>query len=261
MRKGFIIALLAVLFIVVGCAGSGVDTTLNLEPTSELAEYVEQEDVNEDADDINISGTWEYADDDDPGIILVIEPDHTFELYMYYITATGILSSIDQEPARWTSEATLLGTRGDPDYTEPLILSFSYEESTDGLTVTIQLVGEEYHSILFRRGDPSVRKPIYTITFVAYVHEDLSEADARAIEKELRAIPKVTGITFVSREEAMENFIGRYDKDYYDIIDLTWFRHRYIIYIDDVEHIPDIKQTLEQIPGIAEVSDSLGVER
>ena len=46
---------------------------------------------------------------------------------------------------------------------------------------------------------------------VAFIDENLSEEEARAIEPLIEAVPNVSGADFVSREEAMEDFQEGYD--------------------------------------------------
>ena len=45
---------------------------------------------------------------------------------------------------------------------------------------------------------------------LAYVDDSYDEAQARALEKKLLSIPNVASATFISKEEAMENFVEQY---------------------------------------------------
>jgi len=95
---------------------------------------------------------------------------------------------------------------------------------------------------------------------LAYVHENLSENDARALQPILLAIPNVSEVRFISREEAMESFIGRYDDtDRYADVDSTWFRHRYAVYVYDVALIAETQQALRYIREIATVNANLTI--
>jgi len=97
---------------------------------------------------------------------------------------------------------------------------------------------------------------------LAYVHENLSESDARNLQPKLVSIPNVASVNFISREEAMESFIGRYDEtDRYKDIDATWFRHRYAVYVEDVALIAETQQALRYIPEIATVNANLMIAR
>jgi len=97
---------------------------------------------------------------------------------------------------------------------------------------------------------------------LAYVHENLSETDARNLEPTLRNIPNVTNVSFVSNIEAMENYISRYDDtDRYQDIDATWFRHRYTVYVEDVALIGETQQALRYVREIAKVNANLTIAR
>ena len=99
---------------------------------------------------------------------------------------------------------------------------------------------------------------------LAFVDENLSEADAREIGKRIEAIENVKTATFVSREEAMKNFVARYsDEDQEMFSDLTpgVFRHRYVIYLDDLSLMDRTEADVEAINGIAETSASIEISR
>ena len=51
---------------------------------------------------------------------------------------------------------------------------------------------------------------------LAFVDESLTEEEARALADDLEAVDNVRGVTFISREEAMENFQSKYpDEELY----------------------------------------------
>ena len=97
---------------------------------------------------------------------------------------------------------------------------------------------------------------------LAYVHEDLSDFEARAIRQDLRAIPNVTDTEFITREEAMQSFLGRYDdSDRYDDVDPSWFRHRFAVYVEDVALIAETQQEIRQVYGIVRVNANLTIAK
>ena len=96
---------------------------------------------------------------------------------------------------------------------------------------------------------------------LAFIDEYLSETEARALERELARTTNVSNVTFVTRESAMETFIGRHDDDRFEDIDPTWFRHRYVIYVEDVAFIEDTLQELRTIYGIERVNANLTIAR
>jgi len=97
---------------------------------------------------------------------------------------------------------------------------------------------------------------------LAYVHDTVSEAEARSVEHTLRTIPNITSVAFISREEAFENFIGRYDEEErFRDIDSSVFRHRYAIYVEDVALIADTMEELRHVPELATINANLTIAR
>ena len=92
---------------------------------------------------------------------------------------------------------------------------------------------------------------------VAFVSDEVSEEDARAIEPQLREIVNVSSVQFVSRAEAMENFMKKYSKDMMVGIDETVFRHRYVVQLNDIALMAQTKAGLESIEGIDHVNGNL----
>ena len=55
---------------------------------------------------------------------------------------------------------------------------------------------------------------------LAYVDDSYTEAQARALQAELEAVPNVASVTFISREEAMEDFKAQYpDEELFQDLD------------------------------------------
>ena len=88
---------------------------------------------------------------------------------------------------------------------------------------------------------------------VAFIDENLSEEEARAIEPLIEAVPNVAGADFVSREEAMEDFQEGYDPEMFEYLDPTVFRDRYIIHLTDVAMTADTQEDIEAVDGVARV--------
>ena len=85
---------------------------------------------------------------------------------------------------------------------------------------------------------------------LAFVDKNLSEEEARAMEKDLLAIDNVTGVEFISNAEAAEAFRGRYeDEELFQLPDNN-FRHRYAIDLEDIGLMGETKAALEDMPEI-----------
>ena len=97
---------------------------------------------------------------------------------------------------------------------------------------------------------------------LAYVDENLSDQDARTLAREIRAIDNVTSAVFITREQAMERFIGRYeDSDRFNDVDPSWFRHRYEVYVGDVALLAGTMDEIRAIYGIATVNANLSIAK
>ena len=90
---------------------------------------------------------------------------------------------------------------------------------------------------------------------LAYVDDSYTETEAKALQKKLEDIPNVASATYISKEQAMENFVAQYpDEDMFQDLDPEILRDRYAIKIADLEQIRQTKETVEDIPGIARVN-------
>lgn len=97
---------------------------------------------------------------------------------------------------------------------------------------------------------------------LAYIDENLSETDARALGPTIKRTPNVTDTTFITREQALYSFIGRYENtDRYKNVESSWLRHRYAVYVEDVALIAETQSALREIYGIKKVNANLTIAR
>ena len=87
--------------------------------------------------------------------------------------------------------------------------------------------------------------------FLAYIDESLSEEDARAMQPVVEAIPNVRKVNFISREEAMEQFLEDKDSELFSLVPASNYRHRFSIYVEDIESFRETVQQVINLPGIA----------
>ena len=93
---------------------------------------------------------------------------------------------------------------------------------------------------------------------VAFVDEAITdETEASQLESSITAIDNISSAEFVSRTEAMDSFMSKYDDDLMEGIDETVFRHRFIIHLTDIALMSETKAALEGVPGIAKVNAHL----
>ena len=90
---------------------------------------------------------------------------------------------------------------------------------------------------------------------LAFVDETLTEADARALEKNLMQVENVKQVLFISNAEAADAFRARYEEDelFQGIPDEN-FRHRFTIDLHDIGKMSETCTALELVEGVADVS-------
>lgn len=98
--------------------------------------------------------------------------------------------------------------------------------------------------------------------FTAYVDEGLNETQARALQSRLEAIPNVDSATFVTAQQALEDYKQRYvDSEYAELFELPdeVLRHRFRIHVEDIEALAQTVAAVEQVAGIADTQAALEV--
>ena len=90
---------------------------------------------------------------------------------------------------------------------------------------------------------------------VVYVDDTYTTEEAAGIRGELEAVPNVTTVTFIDREQATQDFASRYPEEaLFQDLDPQIFRDRYVIKIADLEEMTRTVAMLEKVKGVAEVS-------
>ena len=87
---------------------------------------------------------------------------------------------------------------------------------------------------------------------LAFVDDSLTEPEAKSLQTKLESVENVADCTFMSRDEAKEIYIAKYDGDeLYGDLPADVFRHRYIIHVTDPDRIMETRAAVEQVEGIA----------
>ena len=90
---------------------------------------------------------------------------------------------------------------------------------------------------------------------LAYVDENMSAQDATAtIQTKLSALENVAKVDFVTRAEARESFMEKYDETLMEGIDDEVFRHRFVIQLVDISLMADTQSEISAIDGIVKVN-------
>ena len=89
---------------------------------------------------------------------------------------------------------------------------------------------------------------------LAYVDESLSDAEARSVGTEINRIENVQMSTFVSREEALENFIADYDNPAaFEGTEADTLQHRFVVVLKDNRQLESTVASLWSVEGIVDV--------
>lgn len=90
---------------------------------------------------------------------------------------------------------------------------------------------------------------------LAYVDENYTQAQAKALRSRLEAVDNVASATFITKEQAMEDFIAKYpDEDYFQDLDPSILRDRYAIKVKDLTRQSQTVTQIKAVTGIAKVN-------
>ena len=90
---------------------------------------------------------------------------------------------------------------------------------------------------------------------LAYVDDTYTEAESKALQKKLEAVPNVASATYISKRQATEDFAAKYpDEELFQGLDPEIFRDRYAIKVADLERQGETVEQIQRIPGIAKIS-------
>ena len=107
-------------------------------------------------------------------------------------------------------------------------------------------------SILAYNLDEMVQDLNRTSEILGYVDSELSDAEARSIGTKINLLDNVLQSTFVSREEALQNFIEDHDNDSaFSGVQASDLRHRYVVVLEDNLLMKQTDEQLKQLPGVA----------
>ena len=110
-------------------------------------------------------------------------------------------------------------------------------------------------SILAYNLDVMVEELNQTSEILVYIDSSLPDAEARSIGTQINLMDNVLQSTFVSREEALEDFIEDHDGDSaFSGVQASDLRHRYIVTLEDNLRMKQTDEQLKQLPGVAKTN-------
>jgi cell division transport system permease protein len=90
---------------------------------------------------------------------------------------------------------------------------------------------------------------------LAFIEENYTDQQIKALEAKLAAVPNVTSVTFISREEAMEKFLEDYpDEEYFKDLDPEILRDRFSLKIADLELISQTVEAVRNTEGVGGIN-------
>ena len=96
-----------------------------------------------------------------------------------------------------------------------------------------------------------------TNEIIVYVDSELSEAEARSLTTPINTIDNVYKTTFVTREQALKDFIAEHEGDEaFSGVEAGDLRHRIVVVLEDNSRMEETVKTIEKLQGVAKISAS-----
>ena len=88
---------------------------------------------------------------------------------------------------------------------------------------------------------------------LAFVDDSLAEAQGRALQSAIEAVPNVRSVQFITREEACETFEKKYEGKYaLGDLDPEILRDRFAIKVNDISRMEETRSAVKGVEGIAD---------
>ena len=89
---------------------------------------------------------------------------------------------------------------------------------------------------------------------LVFIDDSLSEAEAKSVGTKINVIENVHQATFVTREEALEDFVSDHqDSTAFNGVAAEDLRHRFVVVLQDNEQIAQTVDQIRQISGVADI--------
>ena len=94
-----------------------------------------------------------------------------------------------------------------------------------------------------------------TNEILVYIESELPDAEARSIGTQINKIENVQNSVFVSREEALEDFVADHQGDEaFSGVEASDLRHRFVVTLIDNTKIEETVASIEGISGVAKIN-------
>ena len=90
-----------------------------------------------------------------------------------------------------------------------------------------------------------------TNEILVYIDSDLPEAEAKSVGTKINMLDNILQATFVSREEALKDFIADHNGDEsFNGVDPNDLRHRFVVVLEDNRKMVETDEALRAVPGV-----------
>ena len=94
-----------------------------------------------------------------------------------------------------------------------------------------------------------------TNEILVYIDSELPDAEAKSVGTQINQIPNVQNSVFVSREEALEDFVADHQEDEaFSGVEASDLRHRFVVTLVDNTMMEDTVSAIEGIAGVAKIN-------
>ena len=94
-----------------------------------------------------------------------------------------------------------------------------------------------------------------TNEILVYIDTELSEAEAKSVGTKINLLDNILKATFVSREEALEDFIRDHEGDEaFNGVEASDLRHRFVVTLEDNRLMKQTDAALQEIPGVVKTN-------
>ena len=94
-----------------------------------------------------------------------------------------------------------------------------------------------------------------TNEILVYIDSELPDAEAKSVGTQINQIPNVQNSVFVSREEALEDFVADHQEDEaFSGVEATDLRHRYVVTLTDNTLMEQTVADIQQVAGVAKIN-------
>ena len=122
------------------------------------------------------------------------------------------------------------------------------------VTVACLLIVGSFSALAYNL-DIMVEELNKTSEILVYVDSSLSDAEAKSIGTKINMLDNVLQATFVSREEALQDFVADHDGDSaFSGVQASDLRHRYVVTLEDNTKMKETDAQLKQLPGLAKTN-------